>query len=120
MMSEVQINAAKQAGEAARQALANVDFAKINREAMMQARTELERDCKHAKPAVPGENDAQAIQRLAMGCVDMAAIGREVEASLKQAMDEVRSDQHISEADRSKALAEIARARAEMSKKFAQ
>ncbi len=120
VMSKAQIDAMKQAGEAARQALANVDFAKISREAMMQARTELERDCKHAKPAVPGENDAQAIQRLAMGCVDMAAISREVEASLKQAMDEVRADQHISEADRTKALAEIARARSEMSKKFAQ
>jgi len=120
VMSDAQIEAMKQAGEAARQALANVDFAKINRDAMMQARTELERDCKHAKPAAPGENDAQAIQRLAMGCVDMAAIGREVEASLKQAMEQVRADQHISEADRTKALAEITRARAEMAKKFAQ
>ena len=120
VMSDAQIEAMKQAGEAARQALANVDFAKINRDAMMQARTELERDCKHAKPAAPGENDAQAIQRLAMGCVDMAAIGREVEASLKQATEQVRADQHISEADRTKALAEITRARAEMAKKFAQ
>lgn len=120
VMSDAQIEAMKQAGEAARQALANVDFAKINRDAMMQARTELERDCKHAKPAAPGENDAQAIQRLAMGCVDMAAIGREVEASLKQATEQVRADQHISEADRAKALAEITRARAEMAKKFAQ
>jgi len=120
VMSDAQIEAMKQAGEAARQALANVDFAKINRDAMMQARTELERDCKHAKPAAPGENDAQAIQRLAMGCVDMAAIGREVEASLKQAMEQVRADQHISEADRAKALAEITRTRAEMAKKFAQ
>jgi len=120
VMSDAQIEAMKQAGEAARQALANVDFAKINRDAMIQARTELERDCKHAKPAAPGENDAQAIQRLAMGCVDMAAIGREVEASLKQATEQVRADQHISEADRAKALAEITRARAEMAKKFAQ
>ena len=116
----MQIDAAKQAGEAARQALANVDFDKINREAMMQARTELERDCKHAKPAAPGENDAQAIQRLAMGCVDMAAIGREVQASLQQATEQIRADQHMSEADRTKALAGIERARAEMAKKFAQ
>ena len=117
---DVQIDAAKQAGEAARQALANVDFAKINREAMMQARTELERDCKHAKPAAAGETDAQAIQRLAMGCVDMAAISREVQASLQQATEQIRADQHISEADRAKALAGIERARAEMAKKFTQ
>jgi len=120
VMSEAQLDAIKQAGEATRQALANVDFDKINREAMMQARTELERDCKHAKPAMPGENDAQAIQRLAMGCVDMAAIGREVEASLKQALEQVRADQHLSKVERDQALAGIARARAEMAKKFAQ
>ena len=111
---------ARQGGELARQAIANIDFAKLSHDSMVEARTELERDCKHAKPAAPGENDAQAIQRLAMGCVDMAAIGREVQASLKQAMEEIRADQHISDADRARALAGISAARAEMAKKFAQ
>jgi len=111
---------ARQGGELARQAIGNIDFAKLSHDSMVEARTELERDCKHAKPAAPGENDAQAIQRLAMGCVDMAAIGREVQASLKQAMEEIRADQHISDADRARALAGISAARAEMAKKFAQ
>lgn len=128
VLSDAQIEEIKHAGEAGReaareaanQAIAATDFAKLSRDSMIQARTELARDCKHAKPAVAGEDDAQAIQRLAMGCVDMAAIGREVQASLKQAMDQVRADQHIAEADRARALAEIARARADMAKKFAQ
>jgi hypothetical protein len=111
---------AKQAGEMARQAVASIDFAKLNHEAMLEARTELERECKHAKPPVPGESDAQAIQRLSMGCVDMAAIGREVQTELAKAMEEVRADQHMSQAERAKALATIDRTRAEMAKKFAQ
>lgn len=124
VLSAADIEQIRHAGDAAREAanlaIANIDFTKLTHDSMIQARTELERDCKHAKPAVAGENDAQAIQRLAMGCVDMAAIGREVQASLKQAMDQVRADQHIAEADRARALAEIARTRAEMEKKFAQ
>ena len=109
-----------QAGAALKQeAMANVDFAKINREAMMEARAELERECKHAKPAVAGETDQQAIQRLSLGCVDMNEIGREVQEELRKAMDEVRADQSLSEADRAFALATIDRTRAEMAKKFA-
>lgn len=111
---------ARLAGEMARQQIANIDFEKINRDAMMEARTELERECRHAKPAVAGETDAQAISRLSMGCVDMAAIGREVQDELQKALDEVRTDKDLSEADRAQALAAISRTRAEMAKKFAQ
>jgi beta-lactamase regulating signal transducer with metallopeptidase domain len=111
---------ARQAGEVARQAVANIDFEKINHDAMMEARTELERECRHAKPAAPGESDAQAISRLSMGCVDMAAIGREVQDELQKALDEVRADKDLSEAERAQALAAISRTRAEMAKKFAQ
>jgi beta-lactamase regulating signal transducer with metallopeptidase domain len=111
---------ARQAGEVARQAVANIDFEKINHDAMMEARTELERECRHAKPAAPGESDAQAISRLSMGCVDMAAIGREVQEELQKALDEVRADKDLSEAERAQALAAISRTRAEMAKKFAQ
>lgn len=111
---------ARQAGEVARQAVANIDFEKINHDAMMEARTELERECRHAKPAAAGETDAQAISRLSMGCVDMAAIGREVQDELQKALDEVRADKDLSEAQRAQALAAISRTRAEMAKKFAQ
>ncbi len=113
-------DAARQAGEAARQAVANIDFAAISREAMIQARSELVRSCKHARPAPAGETDAQAVSRLALGCVDMAAINRQVQDSLRDAMEQVRHDQHISEADRARALAEIDKTRAEMAHKFSQ
>lgn len=116
--------AARQAGEQARQqvraAMANIDFAKLSRDAMIEARTELERECTHAKPAPGGETDEQAIQRLSLGCVDMAAIGREVQTELAKAMEEIRADQHMSEAERAHAMAGIDRARAEMAKQFAQ
>ena len=111
---------AKQAGEMARAQLANIDFSKLNHDAMVEARTELERECHHAKPAVAGETDAQAIQRLSMGCVDMAAIGREVQDELQKALDEIRADKDLSEADRAQALAAINQTRAEMAKTFAQ
>lgn len=111
---------ARQAGEMARQAVADIDFEKISHDAMMEARTELERECRHAKPAAAGETDAQAISRLSMGCVDMAAIGREVQEELQKALDEVRADKDLSEAERAQALAAISRTRAEMAKKFAQ
>ena len=87
---------------------------------MIEARAELERECTHAKPAPAGESDQAAIQRLSMGCVDMAEIGREVQEELRRAMDEVRADRGLSEADRAQALAAIDRTRAEMAKKFAQ
>ena len=81
-----------------------MDFAKISRDAMIEARTEMERECKHAKPRhAAGESDAQAIQRLALGCVDMAEIGREVQAELAKAMDEVRAEKDMSDAERSQA-----------------
>jgi beta-lactamase regulating signal transducer with metallopeptidase domain len=112
--------AARQAGEAARLATANIDFAAISREAMGQARAELEQTCKHATPAPPGETDSQAISRLAMGCVDMAAINREVQASLRDAMEEIRRDRNISNADRARALAAIDKTRAEMTHRFTQ
>ena len=111
---------AQQAGEIARQAVANIDFAKLSHDSMVEARAELERECRHAKPPVPGETDAQAIQRLSLGCVDMAEIGREVQTELAKAMEEVRADQRMSAAERAKALATIDRTRAEMAKKFAQ
>ena len=111
---------AKQAGEIARAQLANIDFSKLNHDAMLEARTELERECHHAKPAPAGETDAQAVQRLSMGCVDMAAIGREVQDELQKALEEIRADKDLSEADRAQALAAINRTRAEMAKTFAQ
>jgi len=112
---------ARQAGETARAAaLASVDIVKISNDAMAQARAEMERTCTHAKPPVPGESDAQAIQRLSLGCVDMAAIGREVQTELARAMDEVRADQELSERERARAIATIERTRAEMARKFAQ
>ena len=111
---------ARQAGEMARRQVAQIDFVKLNHDAMIEARTELERECTHAKPAPAGETDQQAIQRLSMGCVDMAEIGREVQEELRKAMEEVRADQKLSEADRALAIATIDRTRAEMAKKFAQ
>ena len=120
MAGEQAREAARQAGEQARAAVANINFAQINHDAMMEARTELERECKHAKPAAAGETDAQAISRLSLGCVDMAEIGREVQTELAKAMEEVRADQRLSDADRAQALAAIDRTRAEMVKKFAQ
>jgi len=114
---------ARQAGRMARREIAHMDFVKLDHDthdAMIEARAELERECTHAKPALPGETDQEAIQRLSMGCVDMAEIGREVQEELRRAMDEVRADQRLSEADRAQALAAIDRTRAEMAKKFAQ
>lgn len=111
---------ARQAGRMARREMAHMDFAKLSHDAMIEARTELERDCTHAKPGPAGESDQAAIQRLSMGCVDMAEIGREVQEELRRAMDEIRTDQDLSEADRAQALAAIDRTRAEMAKKFAQ
>jgi hypothetical protein len=111
---------ARQAGRMARREIAQIDFVKLNHDAMIEARTELERECTHAKPAPADETDQEAIQRLSMGCVDMAEIGREVQEELRKAMEEVRTDQHLSEADRAQALAAIDRTRAEMAKKFAQ
>jgi bla regulator protein BlaR1 len=112
--------AGRQAGDAARQAVANIDFAAISREAMVEARAELERTCTHASPAPAGETDAQAVSRLALGCVDMAAINREVQDSLREAMEEIRHDRDIPEADRARALTEIDKTRAEMARKFSQ
>jgi len=109
---------AKRAGEEARRAMANIDVAKITREAMAEARTELERECKHAAPAPAGETDSQAIARLSMGCVDMAEIAREVEEGLREATNEIRNDKDLSEADRARALAAIERSRAEMARKM--
>jgi len=111
---------AREAGEIARRQVAQIDFVKLNHDAMLEARAELERECTHAKPAVAGETDQQAIQRLSMGCVDMAEIGREVQEELRKAMEEVRADQKLSDADRALAIATIDRTRAEMAKKFAQ
>ena len=109
---------AKRAGEEARRAVANIDVAKITREAMAEARAELERECKHAKPAPAGETDSQAIARLSAGCVDMAEIAREVEEGLREATNEIRNDKDLSEADRARALAAIERSRAEMARKM--
>jgi beta-lactamase regulating signal transducer with metallopeptidase domain len=109
---------ARRAGEEARRAMANIDVGKITREAMAEARAELERECKHAKPAPTGETDSEAIARLSAGCVDMAEIAREVEEGLREATDEIRNDKDLSEADRARALAAIKRSRAEMARKM--
>lgn len=116
----VQIDAAKQAGEDARRAIANIDFAAISRDAVAQARAELERSCKHAAPAPAGESDQAAIARLSAGCFDRAAIQRQVQDALREASEEIRRDKDLSEVDRTRALAAIERSRAEMAQKFAQ
>jgi hypothetical protein len=110
---------ARKAGEEARRAVANIDHAKIAREAMAQARAELERECKHAKPAPADESDQAAITRLSAGCVDMSEIDREVLDALREATDEIRRDRDLSDADRARALAAIDKTRAEMARKFA-
>jgi len=111
---------ARRAGEEARRAMAHVDFAALSRDAMAQARAELARSCTHAKPGPAGESDSAAIARLSAGCVDMAAINREVQEALRQAIDEIRNDKDLSEAERTQALAAIDRTRAEMARRFAQ
>lgn len=110
---------ARKAGEEARRAVAGIDHAKIAREAMAEARAELERECKHAKPGPAGESDQAAIARLSAGCVDMAEIDREVQDALREATDEIRRDRDLSDADRARALAAIDKTRAEMARKFA-
>ena len=110
---------ARKAGEEARRAVANIDHAKIAREAMAEARAELERECKHAKPGPADESDQAAIARLSAGCVDIAEIDREVQDALRQATDEIRRDKDLSDADRARALAAIDKTRAEMARKFA-
>jgi beta-lactamase regulating signal transducer with metallopeptidase domain len=109
--------AARQAGEAARLAVANIDVARIRREAMAEARSELERECTHAPRGPANESDDAAIARLSRGCVDMVAINREVSDALREAADEIRRDRDLSEADRARALAGLDRARAEMARK---
>jgi hypothetical protein len=120
-MSAAQIqqirNAAMQAGEEARKAVANIDIAAITRDAMAQARAELARECKHAKPGPANETDNQAIARLAAGCVDMAEINREVQDALREATEEIQHDKDLSEADRARALAAIDKSRAEMARR---
>jgi beta-lactamase regulating signal transducer with metallopeptidase domain len=110
---------ARRAGEEARRAVANIDFAAITRDAMAQARAELARSCTHAKPGPAGETDSAAIARLSAGCVDMAAINREVQDALRQAVEEIRNDRDLSEAERTQAMAAIDRTRAEMARQFA-
>jgi hypothetical protein len=109
--------AARQAGEAARLAVANIDVARIRREAIAEARSELERECTHAPRGPANESDDEAIARLSRGCVDMVAINREVSDALREAADEIRRDRDLSEADRARALAGLDRARAEMVRK---
>lgn len=111
---------ARRAGEEARRAMAHIDFAAISRDAMTQARAELARSCPHAKPGPAGESDSAAIARLSAGCVDMTAINREVQDALRQALEEIRNDKDLSEAERTQALAAIDRTRAEMARRFAQ
>lgn len=110
---------ARRAGEEARRAVANIDFAAITRDAMAQARAELARSCTHAQPGPANESDSAAIARLSAGCVDMAAINREVQDALRQAVDEIRNDKDLSEAERAQAVAAIDRTRAEMARQFA-
>ena len=111
---------ARRAGEEARRAVAHSDFAAITRDAMAQACAELARSCTHARPGPAGESDGAAIARLSAGCVDMAAINREVQDALRQAVDEIRNDKDLSEAERAQAMAAIDRTRAEMAHRFAQ
>ncbi|HWI86065.1 MAG TPA: M56 family metallopeptidase [Sphingomonas sp.] len=110
-------NAAMQAGEEARKAAANIDVAAITREAMAQARAELARECRHARPGPANETDQQAIARLSTGCVDMAEINREVQDALREATEEIRQSRDLSEADRARALAAIDKSRAEMARR---
>ena len=110
---------ARKAGEEARRAVANIDYAALSREAMAEARAELERECKHAKPGPANESNEAAVARLSAGCVDMAEIDREVQNALREATDEIRRDKDLSDADRARALAAIETTRAEMARKFA-
>jgi hypothetical protein len=97
-----------------------MDFAAITRDAMAQARAELQRNCTHAKPGPAGESDSAAIARLSTGCVDMMEINREVQAALREAAEEIRSNTDLSDADRARALAAIDHARMDMAHRFAQ
>jgi beta-lactamase regulating signal transducer with metallopeptidase domain len=110
----------RRAGEEARRAVAHMDFAAITRDAMAQARAELQRNCTHAKPGPAGESDSAAIARLSTGCVDMMEINREVQAALREAAEEIRSNTDLSDADRARALAAIDHARMDMAHRFAQ
>lgn len=121
-LSQAQIDqikeATRQASEQARDAVkASIDGAAIARQAMAEARTELERECTHAKPGPANESDPEAIARLSAGCVDMAEINREVQDALREATDEIRHSQDLSEADRARALAAIDHARTEMARR---
>lgn len=109
---------ARKAGEQARRDIANIDFAAVTRDAMNQTRAELERSCTHARPGPADESDKAAIKRLSTGCVDMAAINRQVQEGLRQATEEIRRDRDLSDADRAHALAAIDRARTDMARKF--
>ena len=108
----------RRAGEAVRRAMANVDYAAITRDAMRQARTELERACRHAAPAPASETDEAAIARLSAGCVDMAEIQREVRDALREAEEEIRNNKDMSDADRARALAAIDHTRTDMAHKI--
>jgi beta-lactamase regulating signal transducer with metallopeptidase domain len=120
-MSAAQIQqirrAGNEAGEAARLAVANIDFGRIIRDAMAEARAELARECAHAKPAPANESDQAAFARLSAGCVDMAAINREVQDALRQAGDEIRTSKGMAEADRVRAIAAVEQARAEIARR---
>ncbi|WP_420136552.1 M56 family metallopeptidase [Sphingomonas sp.] len=111
--------AGMQAGEAARRATAHiVDAAAITREAMAQTRMELARECTHARPAPMHESDQEAIARLSAGCVDYAAINREVQDALREAADAIRDTEDLSDEARMRAIEEIDRARAETARRL--
>lgn len=112
-----QRQATRQASEEARKAMANVDVDAITREALAQARAELARECKFAKPGHADETDNEAISRLATSCVDMAAIDRQVQDALRQASEEIRVSTDLTNEQRAKAMAAIDRTRAEMASK---
>jgi bla regulator protein blaR1 len=80
------------------------------REALAEARRELESECRYAAPARGPESDADAVQRLSTGCVDRHAIRAEVARGLRQAAADLRRDPSLPDHARERMTASFERA----------
>jgi len=114
-ISEEASRAAAEAGEQARQAMAKVDYSGMQREALAEARAELERECKHAKPAPAGESDTAAITRLSLGCAD---VGNAVQEGMRAAIEEIRKNTELSEAQKASIIAALDQTRTALAGQF--
>ena len=114
-ISEEASRAAAEAGEQARQAMAKVDYSGMQREALAEARAELERECKHAKPAPAGETDTAAITRLSLGCAD---VGNAVQEGMRAAIEEIRKNTELSEAQKASIIAALDQTRTALAGQF--